>query len=137
LTLSIQVYALSRPGVAIEVTDGIQQLVMPLSGGEPLVLARKSLPAGVYSGIRTVFLHVEAMVEGGLIVDGVAIRGPVRVELGNRLVVDTPVALTIEEGVPARISVNLHTNRWIRLLNLDRRVRAEDFQGEVKVGRQP
>jgi hypothetical protein len=137
LTLRVQVFALSRPGVAYEVTDGVQEVVMPLSGGSPVLLARKSIPAGTYSGIRTVFLHVEAMVEAGLIVDGVAIRGPVRVDLGSRLVVDSPVALTIEEAFPARVSVNLHTNRWIRLLTVDRRVRSEDFEGEVKVGRQP
>ena len=138
LTLRVQVFALPRADATpIEVTDGVQQVVMPLSGGAPVLLARKSLAEGSYSVIRTVFLHVEALVEGGLVVNGVAIRGPVRVDLGSRLVVDTPVDLTIEEDVPARISVNLHTTRWIRLLNLDRRVNAEDFQAEVRVGRQP
>jgi hypothetical protein len=138
LTLRVQVFVLSRADATpIEVTDGVQQVVMPLSGGTPVVLARKSLPAGSYAVIRTVFLHVEALVESGLVVDGVAIRGPVRVDLGSRLVVDTPLALTIEEDIPARISVNLHTTRWIRLLTVDRRVRAEDFEGEVRVGRQP
>jgi hypothetical protein len=139
LTLRVQVFALARADAAIEVTDGIQEVVMPLSGGSPVVLARKSLPAGPYAVIRTVFLHVEAVVEGGLVVDGVAIRGPVQVDLGqgSRLVVDTPIALTIDESVPARIGVNLHTARWIRLLTQDRRVRAEDFQGEVRIGRQP
>jgi hypothetical protein len=137
LNMRVQVFALTGRDFPIEVTEGVQEVIMPLSGAVPVVLARKSLPTGTYLAIRTVFLHVEAVVDGGLIVDGVPIRGPVRVDLGqgSRLIVDTPITLTIDEDVPARINVDLHTMRWIRLLNQDRRVRAEDFQGQVTVRR--
>src|SRR6185503_17587352 len=90
LTLRIQVYAHTRPDSWIEVTDGVQQVVMPLSGAVPFTLARKELPAGTYAAIRTVFLQVVANVEGGLIgPDGQPVRGPVTVQLGtdSRLVV--------------------------------------------------
>jgi hypothetical protein len=146
LTMRIMVFALARPDNWIEVTSGVREIVLPLSGGAPSILTRKELPAGRYAAIRTVFLHVEALVEGGLTVDGVPIRGPVRVELGpeGRVIVETPppplagsVDFTIAQGRDSRIKVDLHTNRWIRLLNAQRQVRSQDFAGEVKVGRQP
>ena len=134
LTLRIQVFAVARTG-AVEVTNGVQELVMPLSASAPFLLVRKELPAGSYASIRTVFLSVVAQVEGGLIIDGVPIRGPVTVDLGSdaRIVVDTPIDLRIEDGFASRIKVDLHTTRWIRLLNAQRRVRPEDFQREVTV----
>jgi hypothetical protein len=134
LTLRIQVFAVARAG-AVEVTNGVQELVMPLSGSAPFLLVRKELPAGSYASIRTVFLSVVAQVEGGLIIDGVPIRGPVTVELGSegRIVVDTPIDLRIADGLESRIRVDLHTTRWIRLLNAQRRVQPEDFRREVRV----
>ena len=110
---------------------------MPLSTSAPFLLVRKELPEGSYTSIRTVFLSVVAQVEGGLVVDGVPIRGPVTVELGpgGRILVETPLDLTITEGTAARIKVDLHTTRWLRLLNQQRRVQPEDFQREVQVRR--
>jgi hypothetical protein len=153
LTMRIQVFAFLAPstlgrfvlrgdaaaGEWIEVTDGVREIVLSLSETGAGILARKELPAGTYTAVRTVFLHVEAQVEGGLVVDGVPIRGPVRVDLGGdrRLVVETPIELNIADGGEARINVNLHTQRWIRLLNAQRQVRSQDFAGEVRIGRQP
>lgn len=153
LTMRIQVFAFLAPstlgrfvlrgdvaaGEWIEITDGVREIVLSLSETGSGILARRELPAGAYTSIRTVFLHVEALVEGGLVVDGVPIRGPVRVDLGGdrRVVVETPIELNIANGGEARINVNLHTQRWIRLLNAQRQVRSQDFAGEVKVGRQP
>jgi hypothetical protein len=135
ITLRLQVFALTRAGDPVEVTSGVQELVMPLAFSAPFVLARKELPAGTYATIRTVFASVVAQVEGGLVVDGVPIRGPVTVDLGSegRIVVDTPIDLRIEEDLEARIKVDLHTTRWIRLLNSQRRVQTEDFRREVRV----
>ena len=137
LTMRIQVFAVARSGSMIEVTNGVQELMMPLATSAPFLLVRKELPEGSYTSIRTVFLSVVAQVEGGLVVDGVPIRGPVTVELGpgGRILVETPLDLTITEGSLARIKVDLHTTRWLRLLNQQRRVQPEDFQREVQVRR--
>jgi hypothetical protein len=135
LTLGVQVFVLTGSGRTVEVTNGVQELVMPLSGSAPFVLARRELASGAYAAIRTVFVSVVAQVEGGLVVDGVPIRGPVTVDLGSdgRIVVDTPLDLRIEEDLETRIKVDLHTTRWIRLLNNQRRVQSQDFQREVRV----
>jgi hypothetical protein len=153
LTMRIQVFAFLAPsamerlvlagdaarGEWIEVTSGVREIVLPLSDAASGILTRKELPAGRYTAVRTIFLHVEALVEGGLVVDGVPIRGPVRVDLGGdrRIVVEAPIELDIVNRAEARISVNLHTNRWIRLLNAQRQVQSQDFAGQVRVGRQP
>ena len=137
LTMRVQVFAVSRSGRALEVTSGVQELVMPLSSVAPFLLARRDLPEGSYASVRTVFLSVVAEVESGLVVDGVPIRGPVTVELGpsGRIMVETPLDLTVSENTPAQVKVDLHTTRWLRLLNQQRRVQPEDFQREVQVRR--
>jgi hypothetical protein len=140
LVMRIMVFAMSGRDDFVEVTSGVREIVLPLSGGAPSILTRKELPAGRYLAIRTVFLQVEAVVESGLVdPDGQPVRGAVRVELGPdaRLVVDTPIDLTISEGRDARIKVDLHTQRWIRLLNAQRQVQSSDFVGQLRVGRQP
>lgn len=140
LTVRIQVYVLRSPLRWVEVTDGVQEVEMPLAGAVPVTLAQKSIPAGPYVSVRTVFRRVEADVERGLEVDGVAVTGPVPVDLGpqDRLVVERPVALDVTEGLTSSLAVDLHTMRWLRLLDRDRkRVSQEDFTGQLDLRRRP
>jgi hypothetical protein len=140
LTVRVQVYVRRGPTRWIEVTDGVQEIEMPLAGGEPMTLAEKGIPAGPYAAVRTVFRRVEADVESGLQVDGVAVTGPVLVDLGaeERLAVDRSVELDVTEGVVSSIAVDLHATRWLRLLDRDRKqVRPEDFEGELALRRRP
>lgn len=140
LTVRVQVYVRRGSARWIEVTDGVQEVEMPLVGGDPVTLAEKAVPTGPYAAMRTVFRRVEADVQSGLVVDGVAVTGPILVDLGTEesLVVDRPVELEVSEGTRSSLAVDLHTTRWLRLLDRDRkRVRQEDFEGEVALRRRP
>jgi hypothetical protein len=140
LTLSIQVFLLHPPARWVEVTDGPQQVVMDLESAEPVVLARATLAAGRYRGVRTVFRRVEANVVRGLIVDGQPVTGLVRVQLGDggALVVDDPTEVDVPAGGETSLLVDLHTTRWLRLLNLElRQVAASDFQGQLRLRPKP
>jgi len=140
LTLSIQVFVLHPPYRWVEVTDGPQEVVMDLESSEPVVLARATLAAGRYRGVRTVFRRVEANVVRGLVVDGQPVTGLVRVRLGDGgvLVVDDPTEVEVPVGGETSLLVDLHTTRWLRLLNLElRQVAASDFQGQVRVRPRP
>ena len=136
LTLGIQVFVLHPPLRWVEVTDGPQEIVMELGSSTPLVLAHATVPAGRYRGVRTVFRRVEADVVRGLIVDGQSVTGLVRVRLGDggALVVDDPTEVEVPLGGEASLLVDLHTTRWLRLLNLElRQVAASDFQGQLRL----
>lgn len=140
LTLGIQVFVLHPPGRWVEVTDGPQEVVMDLESVEPVTLARATVAAGRYRGVRTVFRRVEANVVRGLIVDGQPVIGLVRVQLGDggALVVDDPTEVEVPVGGEASLLVDLHTTRWLRLLNLElRQVTASDFQGQVRLRPKP
>ena len=140
LTLGIQVFVLHPPVRWVEVTDGPQEVVMELGSPTPLVLAHATVPAGRYRGVRTVFRRVEADVVGGLIVNGQPVTGIVRVRLGDGgiLVVDDPAEVDVPIGGEASLLVDLHTTRWLRLLNLElRQVAASDFQGQLRLRPRP
>jgi hypothetical protein len=105
-----------------------------------VILARATVAAGRYRGVRTVFRRVEANVVRGLIVDGQPVIGLVRVQLGDggALVVDDPTEVEVPVGGEVSLLVDLHTTRWLRLLNLElRQVTASDFQGQVRLRPKP
>jgi hypothetical protein len=140
LTLSIQVFVLHPPYRMVEVTDGPQMVVLDLESTEPMTLASATVPAGRYRGVRTVFRRVEANVVRGLVVDGQPVTGLVRVQLGSggALVVDDPTEVEVPAGGEASLLVDLHTTRWLRLLNLElRQVAASDFQNQVRLRPRP
>jgi hypothetical protein len=140
LTVRVQVYVRRGSARWIEVTDGVQEVEMPLVGGDPVALAEKNVPTGPYTAVRTVFRRVEADVQSGLEVDGVAVTGPIPVDLGaeDHLVVDRPIELEVSEGARSSLAMDLHATRWLRLLDRDRKqVRQEDFEGEVALRRRP
>jgi hypothetical protein len=75
-------------------------------------------------------------VERGLIVNGQPVTGLVRVRLGDGgvLVVNDPAEVEVPIGGAASLLVDLHTTRWLRLLNLElRQVDASDFQGQLRL----
>lgn len=140
LQVRIQVFVLRPPGRWIQVTDGIEEVVLDLGEPEASTLARSSLPAGSYVAVRTVFYRVRADVRGGLEVDGEPVTGEVDVDLGvaDRLEVFRPVELTVSEGEITELGVDLHATRWLRRLDRDlRRVPAGDFENELALRPRP
>jgi hypothetical protein len=113
---------------------------MDLEAAEPIVLAHATLSAGRYRGVRTVFRRVEANIVRGLVVDGQPVTGIVRVQLGDGglLVVDDPAEVEVPAGGEASLLVDLHTTRWLRLLNLElRQVTASDFREQLRLRPRP
>jgi hypothetical protein len=134
------VFVLHPPSRWVEVTDGPEMVIMDLESPEPVVLARATVSAGRYRGVRTVFRRVEANVIRGLVVDGQPVTGLVRVQLGDGgiLVVEDPTEVEVPVGGETSLLVDLHTMRWLRLLNLElRQVAASDFQDQVRLRPKP
>ncbi len=51
LTVRIQVFVLRRPSQWIEVTRGVQQVVLSIGDPQPATIAQMSLPAGPYRAV--------------------------------------------------------------------------------------
>lgn len=140
LQVRIQVFVLRPPGRWIQVTDGIQEVLLDLGEPSGSTIARRSLPAGSYVAVRTVFHRVRADVRGGLEVDGEPVTGEVDVDLGlaEQLEVFRPLDLTVSEGEITELGVDLHATRWLRRLDRDlRRVAARDFEDELALRPRP
>ena len=140
LTVRIQVFVLRRLGQWSEVTDGVQEIVLPLGNTEPVTIAQTALSAGPYRTARTLFRRVEADIRGGLEIDGEAITGRVLVDLGpeDRLQVETGLLLNVTEGQRSELAVDLHADRWLRRLDrVLRRVSSDHFQDEFRLRHPP
>jgi len=140
LTIRLQVFVLRGPLRWVEVTDGIQEVTLSLGDPSPITIAQRDLPAGPYHAVRTLFRRVHVDVVSGLEFDGVLITGRIPVDLGlqDRLQIEKGLDLVVVEEGASEIVVNLHTHRWLRRLDRDRRVVSpEDFEREFAVRHQP
>jgi hypothetical protein len=135
VTATLRVEMLRGDRQWVEVTDGPQTVTVGLSGAGPSLLAARPLEAGRYIGVRTTFLRVEANVEGGLVVDGASVTGPIPVELpAAGLRVEEGLFLELEERDPARLMVALNSQLWLRLVITPiRRVPQTVFRQAVRV----
>lgn len=120
-----------------ELTEGPQEVTLPLDGSEVRVLARANLPPGSYVGTRTIFGRVEAVVTRGLTVDGQPITGTVPVDIGptGMLEIIEP-NLLVEVGADrtTELAIELNSRIWLRLLNrVNQQVDPRDFRGVVRV----
>jgi hypothetical protein len=130
LTVGVQVFA-RRGTRSFELTDGPQELDLPLAGAATVLVSRKTLPSGRYRGERLVFRKVEADVEGGLEVNGEPFVGEVAVDLGSGDALEIPWEVEIvlpEDGLVA-IVLEMRAPRWLRLLDPElRRVSRQGFE---------
>ncbi len=134
LNVRIQVFLLRAPGQWIELTQGIQALILPIQDPAPIAIARMDVPSGPYQAVRTVFRSVVANVERGLEVDGELITGQILVDLSgrDRLQVETPLEIDVVEETLSTLVVDLHTARWLRRLDRVRReVAHQDFEAHL------
>jgi len=130
LTVGLQIFA-RRGTRVVELTDGVQELELPLDGSGTSVVSRKGLPSGSYRGERLVFRSIEADIVDGLEVEGEPFLGAVQVDLGPSDRVEIPWAVNIEvrENGLAHLVLEMRASRWLRLLNpLLRRVSKESFE---------
>ncbi len=136
LTIRVQVFVFRAPGRWIEVTEGPQDVVLPLGEPQTATIARKSLPAGPYRAARTLFRRVEANIRSGLVVDGEPITGRILVDLGlqDRIQIDTDIGLDVVERGVSELVVDLHAERWLRRLNAElRQVSGDHFTDEFRL----
>ena len=137
-TLTVRVRSFARRGIGdfVELTDGVQEVTVPLGDPEPVEIARRSMPAGSYDAIRTFFGRIEANVTGGLFIDGVEVTGTVRVDLGTdgALSVVTLTGFEVWEDAPTVVAIEMQSGVWLRLVDAALgSVDLEDFRRTFRV----
>jgi len=136
LTVRVRSFARRRDGDFEELTDGVQEVTVSLQNPEPVEIARRSLSAGRYEGVRTFFSRIEAEVTGGLVVDGVPVEGTIPVDLGalGTLSVVDLNGFDVWEETPTVIALEMQSRVWLRLVNaVARRVDLDDFRRIFRV----
>jgi hypothetical protein len=123
-------------GEWIEITEGVRDITLDLNGSSERRAGVRFLDSGRYSGFRVVFQRVEATVTSGLIVGGVPILGPVRVDLGSQgtVTVERGLVLEVDASADQDIVLDLNASTWLPLLSLSTRtVSATSFASAVGV----
>jgi hypothetical protein len=137
LIARLQVYLRSEEdGQWLELTDGIRDLTLDLSGGAERRVAVRFVSTGRYSRLRVVFHDVEAFVTGGLIVGGLPFTGTVTVDFGaeGTLDVEREVLLEIERDDAVDLLLNLNADAWLPTLSLvTRTVAAVELESALGV----
>lgn len=136
LTVSVRSFALITRDEVVELTDGVQEITLPLDDPTPVELARRDLPAGAYRGLRTFFGRIEANIVRGLDVNGEEIIGTVRVDLGQdgALTVTSLQTFEVIEEAATTVAIEMQSGIWLRLVDaVVRRVDLEDFRRIFRV----
>lgn len=71
------------------------------------------IPASRYVMLEVVFTEIEAEVDAGLVIDGVAFTGEVDIELDGALLVSRPIDLRAEAGASVELVVDLNAPAWL------------------------
>jgi hypothetical protein len=136
-TLSLSLRSFARRGVGdfVELTDGVQEVTLPLDDPAPVEVASRAMPAGRYDAVRTFFGHVEATIESGLVIDGQIIEGPVTVDLGeDGFSTVSYIGFDVWEDAPTVIAIDMQSPVWLRLVDVVlRRVDLDDFRRIFRV----
>jgi hypothetical protein len=131
-TLTLRLRSFARRGVGdfVELTDGVQEVTLPLNDPQAVEVARRAVPTGRYDAVRTFFGRIEANIESGLVIDGEPVEGTVSVELaGEGFSTVTYTGFDVWENSPTVIAVDLQSRLWLRLTNaVLNRVDLEDFR---------
>jgi hypothetical protein len=138
-TLSVSVRSYVRAGGPgtddwVEITDGVQEIVVPLEDPTPVVIARATLNEGEYRAIRTLFGRVRVEVERGLTIGGEPFTGEIRVTFGESgLLLVEERNLRIEPNRSIPLLLEMGTRRWIHLADQETRdVSESDFEREFR-----
>ena len=136
-TLTVRLRSFARRGVGdfVELTDGVQEVTLPLGDPVAVEIARRAVPAGRYDAVRTFFGRVEANIESGLVIDGVPIEGTVSVDLGGEgFSMVTYTGFDVWEDGPTVVAIDMQSRLWLRLANaVLGRVDLEDFRRIFRV----
>ncbi len=136
-TLSVTVRSFVREGGSrwIEVTQGPQEIIVPLEDPTPVVVARAQLPSGEYEAVRTLFGRIRVHVERGLVVNGVPVVGEFRVEVGtDGILVMEERGVRVERQEILPLLLEMRARRWLPLVDQERRVvEGPDFRREFRI----
>jgi hypothetical protein len=136
VTTDVRVYLESDGDGEIELTSGVQSVVVGTTGSSELKVAARRLDAGTYVRARVVFSRADADVRSGLTIGGLAITGTVRVGIStqNPVEVEKTVNLQLEEDGTAAILIDLNATTWLLATSpVDRTVARTAFASAVEI----
>jgi hypothetical protein len=140
-TLSVTVRSFVREGGSrwIEVTDGPQEITVPLEDPTPVVVARATFPEGDYDAVRTLFGRIRVHIESGLVVGGEPVVGEVRVEVGlDGILVMEERGIRVDREGTSPVLLEMRARRWLPFVDRERRlVEGPDFRREFRIRTPP
>lgn len=130
----LSVFLVAEDGDLVPITDGDVRVRVDLDGVEEPELASRTVTAASYTGLRMVFVEIEADVDEGLVIDGQPVVGRVDVEIEDPLTVTKPLSIEVAEGASVELLIDLNAEQWLQaVVPATRTVHAQTFADLVSV----
>jgi hypothetical protein len=114
LEIEFLLFLVSAEGSSLQLGEELEARV-DLSGRSEADVVEESVPAGRYEELQIVFTSIEAQVDKGLVIDGVEVTGPIRVDLEDlTLSVARPIDITVEDGSRVALVIDLNSAAWLQ-----------------------
>ena len=105
-------------GGEVSMSEDQIRIRVDVQGRQELDVARRTVPATLYTQIRIVFTDIRVDVESGLIINGVPVVGEVRVDLEDiTLTVTRPLNLDVGVGASVFFLIDLNANTWLQAVD--------------------
>lgn len=113
LEIEFLLFLVSADGSSFQLGEELEARV-DLSGRSEADVVEESVPAGRYDELEIVFTSIEAQVDKGLVIDGVEVTGPIRVDLEDlTLSVPRLVDITVRDGSRVAVVIDLNSAAWL------------------------
>jgi hypothetical protein len=133
--LAFRLYLVAESGDTVRLGGGDLEASLDVEGQDEPQVAQALVPAGRYKALEVVFKEVSVEVEGGLVVGGQTITGPVDVEIeGLSLPVTRAVNIDALDGATIQILVDLNAPAWLEAVDpVTKTINQDVFAGLVDV----
>ena len=118
IEVAFKLFLEASDGDLIALTEEEVRVRVDLEGVREEEVANRLLPVGTYTGMRIVFTEIEVEVDAGLIINGVAVTGPIEVEWED---ITLPVTVTLPFEVRANkgvvLLIDLNAASWLEAVD--------------------
>ncbi len=109
------IFLVAEDGAEVSMSEDQIRIRVDVQGRQELDVARRTVPATLYTQIRIVFTDIRVDVESGLIINGVPVVGEVEVDLEDiTLTVTRPLNLDIGDGESVFLLIDLNAKTWLQ-----------------------
>ena len=118
IEVELNLFLVSEDGDLVSLTDTEVRVRVDLEGVRESEIADRVVSAVRYTGLRMVFTEIEAEVDAGLIINGVPVTGPIRVEFDDiSLTFTKAIDVAVGDNERVGLVIDLNAAAWLQAVD--------------------